>query len=438
MNYKLLAEKIFRAGVESILPDTIIRRKIHIKNNSLYISGKIFQLDAYKNIYVIGFGKASALMAKEIEILLGNRIAGGHVIVKYGYGCALKYIAITEAGHPVPDSNGVSATQKIIEIAGKGERNDLIICLISGGGSALLTDVPEGVTLQDIIIINDLLVNSGADVSEINTVRKHLSKVKGGQLAKIAYPATLVSLILSDVIGDAPEVIASGPTASDSTTFSDAKNILEKYGLYSIAPHSIQIYIKKGIKGAINETPKLGDPVFIPVHNFIIGSNTNALEAAGRKAMELGLPSHIITNTMQGDTIETCKKIIEECVESQSNKKIEKPCCLLFGGETTLQVKGNGRGGRNQHMALYAAAILKDKKGITFLAAGTDGTDGPTSAAGAIADTKTEKEALLKGLILNTYLQKFDSFHFFQRAGGQVNTGPTMTNVMDMVIVIIE
>ncbi len=438
MDSKTIAEQIFLAGIESVLPDAMIRRAVYISDTTLHISGMALPLDTIDHVYVIGAGKAVATMAKEIESILGDRITMGHVVVKYGHTCELEYIKISEAGHPVPDVNGYMATQKIAEIAKVANNNDLVICLISGGGSALLTDFPEGGTINDIIFTNNLLLKSGADIKEMNAVRKHLSKVKGGQLANAAYPATLVSLVLSDVIGDSLDAIASGPTVPDTTTFEDAMHVLEKYNLLTKIPEFHLDYLEKGVEGIYPETPKHGDPVFAKTYNIIIGSNKIALEAAYKKAVDFGLYAVIVTSDMYGNTIQVAGMLVETAVQFQNDPTIEKPCCLLFGGETTLQVTGSGVGGRNQHMALYSALLLQDKKGITFLSAGTDGNDGPTSAAGAVVDTKTREEALLKGLDIQTFLNDFDSFHFFEKTGGHIITGPTLTNVMDLVIIIIE
>jgi hydroxypyruvate reductase/glycerate 2-kinase len=316
--------------------------------------------------------------------------------------------------------------------------NDLIICLVSGGCSSLLSDFPEESSIADLVALNQLLLKSGADIKEINTVRKHLSKVKGGQLAKAAHPATVLSLVLSDVIGDPLDMIASGPTVADTTTFEDALSVLEKYKLVSGIPKSFLNYLENGREGIHPETPKPGDPVFNNVQNILIGSNKMALEACRQKAMAEGLDTFIITSELEGDTIEASNKIIDTALTFQNDHEIKKPCCLLFGGETTIKVSGNGTGGRNQHLALYAALLLKDKKEITLLSAGTDGSDGPTHAAGAVVDTETFKDASLKKLDIEKYLQNFDSFHFFQKGGGHIITGPTMTNVMDIIVVIIQ
>lgn len=438
MNAKIFAEKIFLAAIESIIPDKIIRREVYFQDTILYISGRAIPLDTINNIYVIGAGKASAIMAKEIESILGSSITEGVVVVKYGYGCKLKHITVLEAGHPAPDSNGCIATQKILNIAKKAGNNDLIFCLISGGGSALLADFPDNCSLNDIILTNNLLLKSGASINEINSVRKHLSKVKGGQLAKASVPATLISLILSDVIGDRLDVIASGPTVPDESTFKDALYVIEKYNLVTKIPEPVLHYLKEGVEGVHIETPKPGDPVFINTNNVIIGSNIIALEAAFNLSVSLGLNTFLITSEYEGDTMETTNEMIETALRFQNDASINKPCCLLFGGETTLHVTGSGKGGRNQHMALYAASALQNKNDITFLAAGTDGNDGPTTAAGAVVDFKTMESASTQGLNIFNYLEDFDSFRFFEKAGGHIITGPTMTNVMDIVVIIIE
>ncbi|HEV8515063.1 MAG TPA: DUF4147 domain-containing protein, partial [Cyclobacteriaceae bacterium] len=336
------------------------------------------------------------------------------------------------------DSNGCIATKKILEIIEQAGENDLVICLLSGGGSALLADFPEGCTLNDMIVVNDLLLKSGADIRETNTVRKHLSNVKGGQLVKAAQPATLVGLILSDVIGDPIDVIASGPTVPDTSTFEDAIHILMKYNLLSKVPQQVLNHLQKGFSKLNSETPKPGDSIFLNSSNIIIGSNKIALDAACQKAKEEGLNSIIITSTLEGDTTKVAKQLIDTALKFQNDETIKKPCCLLFGGETTLKVNGSGIGGRNQHLALYAASLLKNKNGITLLSAGTDGSDGPTSAAGAVVDSNTIEQATARGIDIQKYLDDFDSFHFFEKVEGHIITGPTMTNVMDLIIIIIE
>jgi len=437
MDYRIIAEKIFLAGVDRVLPDRLINKVMSLKDNWLYINDLSLNLDSVKNIYVIGAGKASALMGAEVERILGERITAGHIVVKYGHSCALKKINITEASHPVPDSNGFRATRSILEIAALADSNDLVICLLSGGGSALLADFPAGSTPEEMMIVNKLLVNCGASIKEINAVRKHLSGVKGGQLARAVYPGTMVSLMLSDVTGDPLDVIASGPTVPDPTTFKQAKEILAKYDLPASMPEMIISFINEGTEGGRPETPKPDDMVFDKTFNFLIGNNKIALEAAGKKSFELGINAEIINDRLEGDISSVSEYIVGTALKYQSDIKVPKPVCLLFGGEPTVQVTGSGKGGRNQHLALLGSALLRSHKGITMLSAGTDGNDGPTSAAGAVVDCDTYGYAVLHGIIPEEYLRKFDSFSFFRKAGGHIITGPTMTNVMDIIVVLV-
>lgn len=438
MDAKIIAQQIFLAGVESVMPAQMTGRNIFKIKGKIFLGNKELDVGKFEHVYVIGAGKASAKMALEIESVLGNKISSGHVVVKYGHGCKLQYIDVSEAGHPVPDANGYAATKKILEVAEQATENDLVICLISGGGSSLLTDLPGDSSMEELITLNELLLRSGADIQEINAVRKHLSKVKGGQLAQSAFPATVVTLILSDVIGDPLHSIASGPTVPDPTTFADAIAVLNKYDLHSKVSPVLTAYLRMGMNGLIPETPKPGDPVFTRTHNFIIGSNKIALEACKKKASDYGLNSFIITSQLDGDVAGAANEIIDKAIVYQNNSSVKKPCCLLFGGETTIKVTGNGVGGRNQHFALYVSILLKDQTGITLLSAGTDGNDGPTPVAGAVVDTNTYPDAIDKGLKVEEYLQNFDSYHFFEKAGGHIITGPTMTNVMDIIVVIIE
>ncbi len=378
-----------------------------------------------------------ASMAKETEKILGDRIYEGYVSVKYGHSCELDYIEVAECGHPVPDSNGFRATQEILKIANKAGHNDLVICLLSGGGSALMPDFPPGSSAGEIILFNDLLVNCGASISEINTVRKHLSLVKGGQLARSVYPATLVTLIISDVPGDYPDIIASGPTVADPSTYEDALTIIEKYNLMGSAPAGIIACLVDGAAGIRPETPKPGDPIFRKTHNILIGNNRMALEAAARRASEFNFKSIISEYLMQGNVVEVAGKILRTSLNIQDDKNQSKPVCLLFGGEPTVKMTGNGIGGRNQHLSLLLAQMLAGHQGITILCAGTDGTDGPTGAAGAVVDSNTIPAATIQNIDAVKHILEFDSYNFFRKAGGHIITGPTMTNVMDLIVVIV-
>lgn len=438
MDHKIAAEQIFLAGVDRVLPERLINMAVSLKDNCLLIKDYAISLDNVKDIYVIGAGKASAFMGAGVERILGERVSSGHIVVKYGHACTLKKISVSEAGHPVPDSNGFNATRSILEISRKAESNDLVICLLSGGGSALLADFPKGSSPEEIMTANDLLVNCGASIGEINTVRKHLSNIKGGQLARAVYPGRTVTLILSDVTGDQLDVIASGPTVPDPTTFIQALEIIAKYNLTKSMPEGIISYLKQGAAGFISETPKGEDPVFKRTLNSLIGNNKLALEAAGKKAAELQLNAEIISDSIKGDISEVADFVLTTALKFQSDINVPKPVSLLFGGEPTVKMSGKGKGGRNQHLALYCSVILRNHKGITLLSAGTDGTDGPTSAAGAVVDCETFNNAISRNINPDEYLREFDSYNFFGKAGGHIFTGPTMTNVMDLIVVIIE
>lgn len=438
MNMKAVAEEIFLSGVENVLPDKMIQAQVKVIDNVIHFADTQICLDKVNHIYVLGAGKASALMAKGLEDVLGERITEGHVVVKYGHACTLNYIRVSEAAHPTPDSNGIQATKDILDLARKATKDDLIICLISGGASALLADCPEGSKLDDLILLNELLLKCGADIKEINTVRKHLSNVKGGQLASAIYPAKSISLILSDVIGDSMDVIASGPTCSDSSTFEEALQVLVKYKLLKKCPSSMIEYLTSGFMKLIPETPKPGDPIFKNAKNIIIGSNKKALEAAGRKAYEFGFNSRILTSELNGDLVKAADFVMDSAFEIQNDPLIKKPVCLLAGGEPTIKVTGSGLGGRNQHFALYCASKISEKKGLTILCAGTDGNDGPTDAAGAVVDCSTVYDALTGNIDYRHFLETCDSYHFFKQVGGHIMTGSTKTNVMDIVVVLIE
>jgi glycerate 2-kinase len=437
MNNRQEACEIFLAGVESVMPENLIKRFISLKGNALKIDTLIFDLSKIKNIYLIGAGKASATMAQAMEDILGNFLTEGHVVTKYAHSVALKITGITEAGHPVPDENGIKGTEKILAIAAKANEGDLVICLISGGGSALIADLPKGCTLSDLKILNDVLLKSGASVQEINCIRKHLSRIKGGQLAKAIAPATTLSLILSDVIGDQPDVIASGPTAPDPTTFADAMGIIKKYRIETKIPVKIILHLQSGVDGKSPETMKDNDVVLCLTHNLVIGTNKLALIEAEKKAKSLGYTTQIITNTLQGDVSNVAGYLVKKALCAQKAKGTGK-LCLLFGGEPTVKVTGSGLGGRNQHLAILVAKMLESIDGITVLSGGTDGTDGPTDAAGAVCDSNTLIKAKELNLSIEEYISNFDSYHFFEKAGGLLFTGPTRTNVMDLMIALVE
>ena len=338
----------------------------------------------------------------------------------------------------MPDESGLRATEEIINLLKGADENTLLICLISGGGSSLLVSPYNGITLDGKKKITELLLKAGVNIYELNNVRKHISKVKGGRLAEIAHPAKVVSLILSDVVGDNLDVIASGPTSSDSTTYTDALKVLKKYRLMEQIPLNVIDLLNRGRDGLIPETPKEGDPIFEQVENIIIGSNKKALEGAKIKAEFLGFNTEIISSEITGEAKEAGKWLAQKAIEVQRGEHYRKPVCFISGGETTVTVRGAGKGGRNMELALSFAMEVEGFDGITFLSAGTDGTDGPTDAAGAIIDGQTVARAKAIGLDPGTYLENNDSYNFFKQINELFITGPTGTNVMDIQIMVIE
>ncbi len=431
------AEHIFMAGVKGVLPEKLIGDLFSVKGSILKIGYLSFDLEKTDNVYVMGAGKASAAMGHYVEKTPGIKISEGYIVTKYGHYCKLDHIRVSEAGHPQPDQNSFTATEEILQLADKATDNDLVICLFSGGGSSLFADYPENATPEEIIRLNKLLVNCGADINEINCVRKHLSKIKGGQLTKRIWPASSVTVLISDVTGDKADTIASGPTVPDSTTYADAIQVIEKYNLADEMSPVLLEYLHDGAHGINPETPKSEDPVFEKAVSLIAGSNKAALQAAKSEAENMGYSTFILTDELFGDPEGACAWFREMIFKYRNDNVIQKPVCLLFGGELTLNITGKGKGGRNQHLALTAALRFGDIPGITFLSAGTDGNDGDTDMAGAVIESDTVHEALSKNIDPEKYLSGFDSFNFFKSAGGHVYTGPTMTNVMDIVVILI-
>ncbi len=438
MDFRETAEHIFLAGIRGVLPGKVMNDLVSLRGPLLKIGNLSYDLERFSNIYVLGAGKASAALGHYLENILGSRITDGQIVTKHGYFCRLRKIKVTEAGHPVPDENSFSATAKIMLIADNALENDLVICIWSGGGSSLLSDHPDSSSQQELMFFNDMLVRCGAGIGEINIVRKHLSKVKGGQLSRHIWPATCVTIYLSDVIGDPPDVVASGPTSPDNSTFENALQVIEKYGLKNDMPASLLGFIYEGAQGIHPDTPKPGDQDFSRSGLVLAGNNMTALQAASREAEEMGFSTFIVTAGLSGDTDQASTYIIDAITGYRNNNAIRKPICLLFGGETTVRVTVDGMGGRNQHLALVMAMKLQEISGITFLSAGTDGNDGNTEMAGAVVDSETIHDALSMNVDSARYLQEFDSYNFFKSVGGHIHTGPTMTNVMDIIIAIIE
>lgn len=430
---------IFEEGILGADPYRAIVNNVKVIDGELIIGGKKYLLSS--NIIVIGAGKASGRMAEAIWKLLGNHISRGLVIVPEGLGKRYETgrIVIGEATHPEPSKKGVRLAEKISEMIENLSKNDLVICLISGGGSALMTYPAENISLEDVILTTRHLLKSGATIDEINCVRKHISRIKGGQLAEKIYPAKTVSLIVSDVVGDRLDTIASGPTAPDNTSFHDAEKILKKYGLWNIIPSSVRERIEKGVRGEIKETPKPGDRIFKNVFNFIIASNRISLEAMARKSKELGFNTVILSSRVQGEARHVGRLFASICIEaSLYGDPIKPPACIIMGGETTVTVRGNGKGGRNQELVLSALKDICKFKNIMISSIGSDGIDGITDAAGAIGDRKICEKISEEKIDIDLYLENNDSYSFFKKINdGLIFTGYTGTNVNDFTIGII-
>ncbi len=457
---------VLQAGIAAVDPHQAILDNVSLEGDALRVGGKRYRLADLGRIVVVGGGKAGTPMAAAVYEVLGNRIAAGSVNVKYGHtaaagGWKVGYgrggeehaspgraetgpITIMEAGHPVPDEAGLRGAERIAGLlAGLSER-DLVIVLISGGGSALLPLPVEGISLEDYQKLTNLMLRSGADITEINVLRKHCSRLQGGQLARLAGPAQVAALILSDVVGTPLDAIASGPTVPDRSSFADAWGVLERYKIVDQAAKSVVEHLRRGAAGDIPDTPKPGDPLFERVSTVVVGDNAIAGRAAVAAASKLGYHSTLLTTFVQGEAREVGRVaagLAQGIAAGQSD--YQKPACLVFGGETTVTIKGSGRGGRNQELALSAALALDgyplpEGAEVAVASLGTDGTDGPTDAAGGIATIDTIKRAKAAGLDARAALENNDSYHFLGALGDLLITGPTQTNVNDLILVVVR
>ncbi|HEY3841529.1 MAG TPA: glycerate kinase [Bryobacteraceae bacterium] len=417
-NLRKAAIQIFRAALKAADPAEAVRRHFTTPPTS------------FERIFVVGAGKATAPMAQAVEQILGKRIAGGLINVKHGHSLKLNRIEQNQSGHPVPDEAGVRGAQHIATIAREATARDLLICLISGGASALMPLPAPPITLAEKQATTNLLLACGATIHEINAVRKHISAIKGGQLAALASPARVLSLILSDVIGDNLDVIGSGPTSPDASTFHTARGVFDKYGIWNKAPRAVRLRLEAGSRGEIPETPK----TLKNAENRIIGSNRLALDAAAVKAKQLGFKTLILSSSIEGETREVAGMHAAIAREiRQSGRPLKSPACVISGGETTVTLRGKGKGGRNQEFALAAAVGIAGLEKVLVFSAGTDGTDGPTDAAGAQADGKT----LQRGPEALRRLANNDSYDFFEPLKDLILTGPTGTNVMDIHLILV-
>jgi glycerate 2-kinase len=435
------AARVWAEALRAVEPGSAIRKVVRRSGRMLQIDRCRFDLDTIRKIWILGAGKAAAPMGQAIEKVLGCYVAGGILATKYGHSLPLKRLQIIEAGHPLPDANSIASGIQFLSLAkNQIQSGDLVICILSGGASTLLVSPAQGITLEDKLACTGLLLNSGADIHELNAVRKHMSSIKGGGLARSLAQARVVSLILSDVVGDDIATIASGPMAPDPTTFGDCIEILQKLRLWSQVPPAVKQRFELGAAGRIEETPKEGDPVFSENKTFIVGSNAQACTAAAQEARRLGYHAMVLTSRLEGDNGEAARFHVSVAKEIVFQRRpIRRPACIISGGETTVRVAGKGKGGRNQEFVLHCVRQLSRLPAPCIVASlGTDGTDGPTEAAGAIADNTTLTRSMKYGAhFLSESLNDNDSYNYFRRLGDLIITGPTRTNVMDLHIIMV-
>jgi glycerate 2-kinase len=446
--------RILAAALGAVDPAAAVHRHLHRAGDLLRAGDQTYDLRAYQRVFVVGAGKAGAPMARAAAEVLNDRLTDGVMVVKGydegaqgrgGAGATVSPpvtpsprhpVTLVEAGHPIPDERGVAGARRIAQLLEQATERDLVIALISGGGSALLTLPAEGISLAELQALTNILLHCGANINEINTLRKHLDQVKGGGLARLAYPASVITLVLSDVVGNPLDVIGSGPTVPDTSSFADAYAVLERYGVVADAPAPIVDRLRQGMAGQIAETPKPGDPRFARVHNLIVGSNLQAAEAALAAARATGFNTLLLTTYLQAEAREAGRMLAAIARElASSGHPLPRPACIVVGGETTVTLRGTGRGGRNQELALAAVADLAGLPDLALVALATDGGDGPTDAAGAVVTGATLDRARALGLDPAAHLARNDSYPFFAALGDLLRPGPTETNVNDLAFV---
>ncbi|OQB42319.1 MAG: putative hydroxypyruvate reductase [Candidatus Latescibacteria bacterium ADurb.Bin168] len=429
------ATRIVLAAISAANPKEGVKRSCRIAGNDVAVGTWHRRAEDIGRILVVGAGKASAHMATALEQVLGDRITSGIVITKYGHGVPLRRIRVAEAGHPVPDEQGVEATLELMRHVEGSTPDDVIFVLLSGGASSLLVAPAQGITLADKKTTTAVLLSCGATIQELNCVRKHLSRVKGGQLLRACGSAQVVSLILSDVIGDPLDVIASGPTVPDPTTFRDALGIVDRLGIRGSLPPRVVSHLEAGARGEHPETPKPDEGSFSTSHTALVGTNSIALKGAACEAERRGYRSHILTSSLRGEASEAAKVV---CALAEGVPARGGPTALILGGETTVTLSPDaGKGGRNQEFALSAAREIRGRTNITLASVGTDGTDGPTDAAGGLVDGATWERAIRCGFSPDVALQRHDAYPLLRATGDLVMTGPTGTNVMDVIVVLV-
>ena len=443
MELRSVLEQIQRSALEAVEPEQAVSRLLNREDERLQVTDRTYSLTD-RRVFLVGAGKAAVPMARAVEEVLGEKLEMGLVVVKYGHSGTLQKTTVLEGGHPEPDKGGYQSAQRLLTFLRENlHERDLLIVVISGGGSALLPVPVSAITFEEKQATTSLLLKSEATIQEINAIRKHLSRIKGGRLLDYTQGAEVMTLLLSDVVGDDPASIASGLTSADPTTFQQCVDILHRQGIAEKVPTSVLHYLRSGAAGSLGaeETPKPGDPRLEKVQNAIVACNTQALQAAAEQARVLGFSPLILSSSMTGNTADVALLHVAVAREVLgSGHPIHPPCCIISGGETTVRLSGTGKGGRNQEFVLWCAREIANwsHTPVLFASLGSDGTDGPTDAAGAVASPETARLARAKGLSIQDYLDRNDSYHFFAQLGDLIMTGPTLTNVMDFHFVLID
>ena len=438
INLRHAAAEIERAALLAAHPAEAIRRHLQRVTDWIMVGDVKYRLSEIERVFMVAFGQAAVAMADAAADFFDDRIAAG-IVIAQSPGLPPAACELYLGGHPIPSENSVLAGQRIADLLGQAQANDLVVCLISGGGSALVALPVEGVTLADMQALTDALLRGGATISELDAIRKHLDRITGGGIARMAGQARVLCLIMSDVVGDRLDVIASGPASPDSTTFADAWHVVERYGLAESIPGAIREHLLAGVRGTIADTPKPGDALFDGVQNVIVGSNRQAAQAAVKRAEQLGFDALLLSSFVEGEARQVARvaaALAKEVIHYDQPAK--KPACLVWGGKTTATVRGKGIGGRNQELALAAAMALDGCGAVLVEALGTDGADGLTDAAGALAAGDTIVRAKAIGLDAASHLAENDAYHFFAPLGDLIFTGSTGTNVNDLLFILIH
>jgi len=435
---RALVTRVMQASLAAVEPGEAVRRALQRDGDRLTVGDRSYGLKEYDRVIVVGAGKASAPMAAAVEEVVGERVATGLVVVKHGHTHRTRVVQLREASHPIPDESCVHGTAELVALLATTGPRDLVVVVLSGGGSALMLLPADGISLADMQQTTDVLLRAGATINELNTIRKHLEQAKGGGLARLAAPSDVLALVLSDVVGNPLDVIASGPTVPDTSTFADTCAIVDRFGIWDRLPASVAERLKAGREGKLPDTPKSGDPLFERVQTVVVASNELAAEAGVRQAESEGLSALLLTTYVEGEAREVAKVVSAFAREEAArNRPLARPACIVFGGETTVTVRGTGVGGRNQELALAASLKIAGLDDVIVAALATDGNDGPNDATGALVDGSTVARARALGLDPDAYLANNDAYHFFEKLGDLLITGPTNTNVNDLLYVFI-